>query len=1396
MAATSSKPPPPHNLSIRHPPAEGDSSDDSSDSSDHVPLFDPSGLTSSGGSGKDGSAGIDLNSHAAVRLGLSPPPQSNRATSHPLLERASSRSQVTRTPSAQDLVQRGRRRRSSENLAPSATGQAVSGAQPVPEPTPPETDAVEQRNGRPALSIEAHGRYATRVLPQRQSSFSPSPASSLRSPAADFLTAFGSLNSMVQPAPDQEWRTPSSSHSGSRPSSINVSRSREPSLAAQHLADVVNARAVDRAPSNFQALSSAAAELMTESASEASVARAVDVDAPFDPEVQGSTFGPSNRYELGRLLGFGGFSTIREGWDRGEDRGNEAPRKIAIKVIYVDQPSQTPTQAQSQSQAQVQEQEQEQELTIWRSLPAHPHLLPLLYDERMSRPRSGDTSSAASPASSFVAENQLIQLLVMPLCEGGNLLDYVKTEGGSRQSNAAASSLSRSQSLTNAGSVSPSPSSSPYQSRTGSVILSQRNSSALAASLAKTPSTSVMRRASSAVPRSQGVSLKAAREILQQLAAGLQCLHHDVEVLHGDMKLENVLAEAIQDQIGQHTTAADARHRLQWRLADFGLSQKVKNTETKTPSERIPFFQRSSSRTRFGKGKPEKSASTADGNSMRQSARPSRLGLGGGGSLAYTPPEVWREGPAASTPTADDVRVSPFASDMWALGCIVYALVSGKMPFNDSFEPRLQAKIAKGDWEVPPRLWRRARRLASAAARNSTGASMGSVHHSRSVSGRMSESRDREAQRGSFGSISEYDRFGNRSGVARHMNTSRYAPEDLSASLPALPDPQYRAARIDNNDAAAAHEAPIVGSVPSRPEAPLRFDIDVVAQAAADAEPDPESDGESTIDQAWDGTSSERAAAREVLRGLLEPEPAKRWTVAQLLASRWLSAPSSDPTAIAQVSSAGRSRALPNVTEGVPLGEEQPQAAETASKDGEASSAKKPQWNREKTWRPDLTFERLAPATKSEDDKASTRRESSLTRSRPSEGTRTPSNASGSRSGSRPRKISGFDGVGREIDEDADTSIVVHRSNTSSPQSERKRDAADGDRSAAISATTSRTSTPSQPVEIRGRRPRMAHNTQGIEECERLLERNQRQNSNLRSDTDLVKSPLDALAQSAHSASTQARSSSTSRLGFLGGKPLTRPSSSSSVSSTSSTTSSAARISTSYFGPKSAKGEGGGGQPKRSRSRPPMLQSYYGTSLGGPGANLGRASNFAGSPTDHRGSPTVSSFTESSTRSSTSRSRSRAPEALAHLLGSSLGASNGLGPGSIPSSSRGSPLSSGPNRSGTPGHGRGDDRAWEAAHVYSGGAGGGDSPHRRLRGSSLSGPVAVPRSVQSSRVAEFGLEMSADVAEEDEEEDGGGGGNQGRGRGGRSGSRSRSHSRRQDVEADELDRGRGRAPKR
>ncbi|KAH8085780.1 kinase-like domain-containing protein, partial [Filobasidium floriforme] len=60
-------------------------------------------------------------------------------------------------------------------------------------------------------------------------------------------------------------------------------------------------------------------------------------------------------------------------------------------------------------------------------------------------------------------------------------------------------------------------------------------------------------------------------------------------------------------------------------------------------------------------------------------------------SLPYAPPEILSAPPSGPS----------LAQDIWALGIILHALLTSRLPFVDTFDPRLQMKILRGDWVVP-----------------------------------------------------------------------------------------------------------------------------------------------------------------------------------------------------------------------------------------------------------------------------------------------------------------------------------------------------------------------------------------------------------------------------------------------------------------------------------------------------------------------------------------------------------------------------------------------------------------------------------------------------------------------------------------------------------------------
>ncbi|KDN44540.1 kinase-like protein [Tilletiaria anomala UBC 951] len=684
------------------------------------------------------------------------------------------------------------------------------------------------------------------------------------------------------------------------------------------------------------------------------------------PDDEGARVGPGGRYLLGKVFAFGGFSTVREAFDlqdETEDRtraqgshpqwqpaqeeardGPTAPdgegesmavappveasaprRRVAVKLIYSDSSSNFGIGGTSKH-AKVMGLDKGQilkEMELWRDLPIHKNILPLIWHERIvlsrgEREEEADADTDATRCVSGPAEATAVDLLVMPLCDRGSLLEFVRSEGkpaivghkaGLAISRTAtiqsATDSDKSGPITSSSSLAPivqgevAASSTPSSllkggglhravslsthlpsssSRAGLPPLSTGTSSLQAvlgtSSLASTltspiasagPSsasgslthTGSFRRASSrqSTVRSRGVPIVTARSVMRQLASGLHVLHEVAGVLHADLKLENVLGHSRVprktdngDSQGQLAGASDDTDDVQWRIADFGLAVRCE-------------------------------VGMDDADRVRGKVVPQ------GGSLAYTAPELLRgETLKASVEGGDGCAgmntPSPFATDMWAVGCMLYALVSGKLPFADPFEPRLQNKIIKADWDMPVRLKRRGQ----ASGMLSSSSSMLLSQKDRSQSfvapphsptnslgralslGNRFTSTNRHVSHAFRGS-----RFGDFSGAGFSVGAGDDSIDrsfDLSQSLSSLA-PQGTA----TNDI-------FVGSAPASSTA--------IDHEPIDSDEDAESDSDATIDQAWNGTSKQRLLLRKALRGLLQPDPAKRWDVRTLLECEWL----------------------------------------------------------------------------------------------------------------------------------------------------------------------------------------------------------------------------------------------------------------------------------------------------------------------------------------------------------------------------------------------------------------------------------------------------------------------------------------------------------------------------
>lgn len=158
----------------------------------------------------------------------------------------------------------------------------------------------------------------------------------------------------------------------------------------------------------------------------------------------------------------------------------------------------------------------------------------------------------------------------------------------------------------------------------------------------------------------QGLEPALAKKYAYQLASAIRYLHEDIHVVHRDIKLENCLLDPIEASDGTITSTLV--------LCDFGMAEWMV--------------------TDNGGDSPDPYDDVAD------RPPPNKMGPAGSstsvaGSLEYASPELLQSTGGVIHPSVD----------IWAFGVIVYSIVVGSRPFQDSFTPRIQANILNGTWD-------------------------------------------------------------------------------------------------------------------------------------------------------------------------------------------------------------------------------------------------------------------------------------------------------------------------------------------------------------------------------------------------------------------------------------------------------------------------------------------------------------------------------------------------------------------------------------------------------------------------------------------------------------------------------------------------------------------------
>lgn len=156
--------------------------------------------------------------------------------------------------------------------------------------------------------------------------------------------------------------------------------------------------------------------------------------------------------------------------------------------------------------------------------------------------------------------------------------------------------------------------------------------------------------------KKKGLARKLAKRYTYQIASAVRYLHNDVQVVHRDLKLENCLLDMTGPQAD-----VDGGDVL---LCDFGMADFIVSDQRDCPEPQ----------------------SVGNNHNIGPSGTSTCIV----GSLPYAAPELF---------TANGPIFSP-AADIWAFGVVMYALLTGYLPFNEGLDARTAIKIQNVEYDL------------------------------------------------------------------------------------------------------------------------------------------------------------------------------------------------------------------------------------------------------------------------------------------------------------------------------------------------------------------------------------------------------------------------------------------------------------------------------------------------------------------------------------------------------------------------------------------------------------------------------------------------------------------------------------------------------------------------
>ncbi|CAO1372336.1 unnamed protein product [Diamesa hyperborea] len=142
-------------------------------------------------------------------------------------------------------------------------------------------------------------------------------------------------------------------------------------------------------------------------------------------------------------------------------------------------------------------------------------------------------------------------------------------------------------------------------------------------------------------------------EYFRQILSAIEYCH-SVGVCHRDIKCENILLDK----------------KNQVKIIDFGFAKCIKSVPKTSGQEKLEALlvdQGTSVSTKVGAIKKEKDPKLSETYC---------------GSYAYASPEILK-----------GVPYDPFMSDVWAMGCVLFAMVFGRLPFDDRDPSKLIKQV-------------------------------------------------------------------------------------------------------------------------------------------------------------------------------------------------------------------------------------------------------------------------------------------------------------------------------------------------------------------------------------------------------------------------------------------------------------------------------------------------------------------------------------------------------------------------------------------------------------------------------------------------------------------------------------------------------------------------------